>query len=148
MRTCWFVGDADRAEFRSMLAETASELSESSTCYLENVSAVEDRIVHGAPPPDLLIVFESWPDEFPADHVSRLFAAAPLARIVCVGGAWCESAGRTRSHWPLGLRVPVWLATVRIRYELDVLAGRRPALPPTATREEWILAGVHGVITF
>jgi hypothetical protein len=61
-----------------------------------------------------------------------------LARIVCLAGAWCEAMGRTRQHWPLGLVAPWWLAGQRVMYEVDVIRGLQPALPWTATREDFI----------
>jgi len=60
--------------------------------------------------------------------------------VICIAGAWCEAAGRTRTHWPPALRVPVWTAWERIEQELAVLAGACPALPWTATRDECVLA--------
>ena len=57
--------------------------------------------------PDLVVAFESWPDQYSSAGVIRLLSLAPLARFVCVSGPWCESAGRTHAVWPLAVRVPV-----------------------------------------
>ena len=128
-----FLGDISRAEFRPSFERFGSAM------LCRDVAEIEGHLAAGSPPPELVIVCESWPDEFPAGHVSRLLAALPLARIVCVSGFWCESAGRTRSHWPPALRVPVWDAWARIERELEVVAGERAALPFTATRDECLL---------
>jgi hypothetical protein len=110
-----------------------------------DVAAVEGALFLGATLPDLVLVLQSWPDEFPAEHVARLVAAVPLARVVCVCGWWCESAGRTRQHWPPALRVPIWAARQRIEHELAILAGERTAFPPTATRDE-VLLELHPLV--
>ena len=135
----WIVGDTDRAEMRSVVDRLATEGVKIAEQRCAEVSAVEARLAQTADPPDLVLVCESWPDEFPADHVTRLLAAVPLARVVCLSGYWCESAARTRSHWPPALRVPIWTAWPRIERELEICAGRRVATPSTASREELLL---------
>jgi hypothetical protein len=131
----WLViGDARRAEMRSLLATLSHGGLTSPPTVYPDVAAAEPHCQRI--PPDLVVVLESWPDEFPADHVHRLLTFAPLARVVCVAGFWCEAAGRTRRHWPPALHVPVWAAEARLRYEIDVLHGRCTAIPWTASREE------------
>jgi hypothetical protein len=140
------VGDADRAEMRAVLERLATSLPDIEPARCADVADVEAWLAQANRPPDLVLVCESWPDEFPADHVTRLLAAVPLARLVCLSGFWSESAGRTRQHWPPALRVPIWAAWPRIEHELEVCAGRRTALPWTATREELLLeAATHPV---
>ena len=89
--------------------------------------------------PDLVLVCQHWPDEFPPSDVDRLFRAFPLARFVVCYGPWCASDGRTRSIWPLAVRVPVEEAENRLKRELQVLRGERPPLPLTASRDEIFL---------
>lgn len=86
--------------------------------------------------PDLVVVLQTWPVEFPANEVHQLFELCPLARVVCCFGAWCEADGRNRSIWPLAVRVAARVAGPRIRRELDVLAGTVRLLPATASRDE------------
>jgi hypothetical protein len=89
--------------------------------------------------PELVLIFQQTPDEYPAVEIERLFSLCPLARIVVIYGPWCEAAGRTRATWPAGLRVPSWLAVARVKQELQVLAGSAAALPWTTSREEaWV----------
>lgn len=85
---------------------------------------------------DLVIVCQQGPDEHSADDVRRLFRRHPLARLVCCFGPWCESDGRTRSIWPLAVRVPARSTSARIHHELEVISGRRAPLPLTASRDE------------
>ena len=86
--------------------------------------------------PDLVVVCQTWPDQFSRCAVERLLGHMPLARIVCCYGDWCDSDGRNRTFWPTAVRVPANAAETRIRRELDVLQGERTPLPFTASRDE------------
>lgn len=88
------------------------------------------------PASDLWIVCQSWPDEFSLGNIGRILNGAATARLVCVYGEWCASDGRTRDLWPLAIRVPVHEFAARLRFELDVIAGRAAPLPLTAARDE------------
>lgn len=86
--------------------------------------------------PHLVVVCQSQPDEFIAADVHRLLRRFPLARFVCAAGLWCESDGRNRNAWPIGVRIPARIAMQRLRNERAVLDGEQPPLPLTAGREE------------
>lgn len=86
--------------------------------------------------PELIVVCQSWPDEYTPSDVRRLLASFPLARLVCCYGSWCASDGRGRDIWPAAVRVPAAEAQGRLRRERDVLVGKRPPLPVTAGRDE------------
>ena len=86
--------------------------------------------------PDLVVVSQSWSDEFTRDEVEQLIAECALARIVVAYGPWCDSDGRNRSVWPLSVRVPVCLLEPRLQREVDVLSGRTEPLWLTANRDE------------
>ena len=89
--------------------------------------------------PDLVIALQAWSDQFSAIEVEELISLCPLARILCCFGPWCDSDGRTRSIWPLGVRVPSAGFASRFEHETALLAasrdGGRP-LPLTASRTE------------
>ncbi|MSR60532.1 MAG: hypothetical protein EXS05_23300 [Planctomycetaceae bacterium] len=99
--------------------------------------------------PDLIVVLQTWSDQFFGGEVLELLSLAPLARIVCADGDWCDSDGRTRDQWPLAVRVRVAMAANRIKRELAAIGGEpngrqigrqismgaRP-LPLTASRGE------------
>lgn len=88
-------------------------------------------------PPDLVIVCQSWPDEFPAREVTTALGRWPLALWVCCYGAWCASDGRTRSIWPISVRAPVDEAENRLNHVWRVLTEQRgEPLPLTASRDE------------
>ncbi|HLQ45335.1 MAG TPA: hypothetical protein VK137_11440 [Planctomycetaceae bacterium] len=87
--------------------------------------------------PDMVIVCQSWPDEFSASDVSTSLGRWPLALWVCCFGSWCESDGRTRAIWPIGVRVPARAAVSRLTQLWEIVAHRRNApLPITASRDE------------
>ncbi|MFV0446525.1 MAG: hypothetical protein ACK5Q5_23380 [Planctomycetaceae bacterium] len=86
--------------------------------------------------PDMVIVCQTWSDEWTACQVEPLLGAWPLARVVCCQGRWCVSDGRTRQVWPWACRVPVESAVVRLQQELAMLQGRLAVVPFTASREE------------
>jgi len=77
--------------------------------------------------PTLVVVCQTWPDEFSRADVLWMFARFPLARWVCCCGLWCESDGRNRDAWPIGVRVPARNALGRLLHERDVLTQRRAA---------------------
>ena len=61
----------------------------------------------------------------------------PLTLWVCCYGAWCDSDGRTRSIWPISVRVPVSEAERRLNRVWQVLTEQRgEPLPLTASRDE------------
>lgn len=88
-------------------------------------------------PPDLVIVCQSWPDEFAASEVAAALGRWSLALWVCCYGAWCDSDGRNRSIWPISVRVSVAEAERRLNHVWQVLIEQRDEpLPLTASRDE------------
>ncbi|MBI5759623.1 MAG: hypothetical protein HZA46_13980 [Planctomycetales bacterium] len=88
--------------------------------------------------PDLIVVFQNWPDEFTGVDVRDLLTTFPLSRLACCYGPWCESDGRSRNIWPTGSRIPVSQAARRIQHECNSLRSGRTGdlLPFTASRDE------------
>lgn len=87
--------------------------------------------------PDFVVVCQSWPDEFLASQVSRFLGFWPLAQWVVCYGAWCDSDGRTRTTWPIGLRVPVALCERRLNHLWSIVLGQGSTpMPMTASRDE------------
>lgn len=89
-------------------------------------------------PPELILVFQDWPEQYTREEADRLLSDFPTTRILCVYGAFCEADGRTRSIWPHAVRVPQWGLRNRLRREIpsDSVASR---LPLTASRRERFL---------
>ena len=86
--------------------------------------------------PELILLFQTFSDQYSPRAVDRLFEKHPLSRILVAYGPYCESDGRTRHLWPQTVRVPLWKLSRRIEREIEVLSGKIPALPLTATPEE------------
>lgn len=140
--TAVWIGDGSRAEFAAVRAwlDDCPDLTWTS---LANVR----ELIEQCPRVDLVVIGESWPDEFSAQDVSQIIATVPLARVVCVTGLWSEAVGRTRSAWPPAWRVPLWESISRLERELNGLRACQshstsPAaafLPWTASRQEtWL----------
>ncbi|MDD4270865.1 MAG: hypothetical protein GXY25_20520 [Pirellulaceae bacterium] len=96
--------------------------------------------------PDVVVVVQSYPDEFSESQIAPIRSAAPLARMVALLGPWCEGETRTGRPWPGAVRV-FWHQWVsHCDRELGrLLAGGASvwSLPPTAGEEErcLVLAG-------
>lgn len=89
------------------------------------------------PLPDIVVVCQAWPDEFSAADVSERLGRWPLALWVCCFGVWCESDGRNRAIWPIGIRVPARAAIARLNHLWAIVTGgAQNILPVTASRDE------------
>lgn len=86
--------------------------------------------------PDLVIVYQGVPDEFPQSGIDELIGLLPLARFIVAFGPWCESIGRTEQRWPVAWCVPVRHLATRLHHELRSQSTGEPVLPPTSSRDE------------
>lgn len=93
----------------------------------------------GETPPELVLVFQDWPEQYTAGEADWLLATHVTTRILCAYGGCCESDGRTRRIWPHAVRVPQWRLEPRLRREIEVIFGRGEPLPLTASRRERFL---------
>jgi len=133
------VGSTDRAEFREARAVldglgrvvVAAEIK-SATCALAS----------GVVVPDVIVVAQSYPGQFPPEVVDRLRRLAPLARLLGLLGSWCEGETRTGQPWPAAIRIywHEWLPRVEPEFAL-LREGECStlALPVTAGEEERLL---------
>ncbi len=133
------VGDLDRDEFRD-LASVLEAAGPIQTAH--SAQAALSRCDGDALEIELIVLAQSYPGQFAASHIDRLRRRWPLARVVVVGGSWCD--GETRSGHPLPaiLRAAWHQAPLRFARELRRLAtgGSTWALPVTASDEEKLLA--------
>ena len=138
------LGDADRAEMRPLVAwlnehvfPSARPMSARDVKGAANGFAADEF-------PDLIVVLQSWSNEYSTEDVNRLLSFAPLARVVVCFGSWCESDGRNHNVWPLSVRIPVWAAVARIEREWRLIQdpGEIQPLPWSASREE-VFAADH-----
>lgn len=109
---------------------------------VERIQESGAQCAESAAAADLYIVLQSWPDEFPDAFVAGVVAGCLTGRLICCQGAWCASAGRTRSVWPQAVCVPIDQFAGRLQLELAILAGARAPLPFTAARDE-VFAAVY-----
>jgi hypothetical protein len=132
------VGDTERAEMRPLFAwlKARSAGARRWVC-IRDISDVSREFSQNEFP-DLIVIFQSWSNEFSTTDVNWLFSFAPLARVIACYGAWCESDGRNWSIWPLSVRVPIWGAHRRIEREWQLVqnSGEASVLPLSASREE------------
>jgi hypothetical protein len=86
--------------------------------------------------PDLVVVYQGVPDEFPQSQIDELIGLLPLARFIVAFGPWCESVGRTEQRWPIAWCIPIRHLATRVQRELLGLNTDKPITPPTASRDE------------
>ena len=125
-----------RREFLPVM-KTVTELPQSHRLFWYQTieEALEDG-GEGVDDADLVIVFQSYSDQFSRETVNSLVGRTIFGRLLCCYGPWCESDGRNRDFWPDAVRVPLRLESGIIQREVDgILRGSEP-LPPTAARDE------------
>ena len=86
--------------------------------------------------PDVIVVWQGVPDEYPRSAVEKLIGRLPLARWVVVFGPWCESIGRTEQLWPVAWSVPLRHAVTRIETEFARVRSGVAPTPATMSRDE------------
>jgi hypothetical protein len=96
--------------------------------------------------PDLIIVCQTWPDQFSGVDIHALLTWFPLTRLVCVYGVWCDSDGRSRTDWPLAVRIPASRATSRLERELATLSISAGAISPGSISDALPLTASRGEI--
>lgn len=131
----WILGRADRSELAPALDWLSERTDSARTVRWPDIaSALADR---SGVIPDLVVVLQSHPDEYPTAEIARLLTRAPIARLIVIAGAWCEADGRRRDLWPAAVRVPAVWAVQRLQAEWSLLnAGKGIPIPLTATRDE------------
>lgn len=141
-------GRLDRAEARPLANWLSAALQPADQQHFSDLTSALRETSRTNSIPDLIVIVQSWPDEFSPSEIAGLFAFAPLARIVVAYGAWCESDGRNRHLWPLAARVPLHSAATRIEREWRLLHEARglEPLPLSASREE-VFAADHPPLT-
>lgn len=131
------IGDTSPAEFQPAVEQVHQNLAAANLRWETGFEAFRQAIAAGWWP-ELIIILQAWPDQLSVQEVEELISLCPLARIVCCFGPWCDSDGRTRSIWPLGVRVPAAAFASRFEHELALMSHRREGgpLPLTASRTE------------
>jgi hypothetical protein len=131
--TIWFIGEARDRELRFCLREIEA-LAQGRT--IKRFATGDE--VDPANNPDLVVVWQDWPNQYPEATTNRLMnLTMPAGRLLCVYGSWCESDGRNLPElWPHAVRVAARNAPERFERELKAVSHREPPLPLTASRDE------------
>ena len=130
------VGPTEHPEMAELLSVLERHCPESSRKFAASLDEVIRAFEDDSLVCDFGLVLHTVPGEHPSADVVRLLTVAPLTRWLVVGGVWCESIGRTEDAWPSAFQVPLRLLGPRLQRELQVIFGQRPALMPTAGRDE------------
>ncbi len=86
--------------------------------------------------PDLVVVLQSYSDEFAQEEVNDLVGLMLCGRVLCCYGPWCISDDRSHAIWPIANRVPANSAEIVIGLELAEIARGAWPLSPLAAGEE------------
>jgi hypothetical protein len=132
------IGEFQSPQFRGALSDgQPADMLKSVDCH--RVKLLPDaisEIANGELIPDLVISYQSIPDEYSAADIDQLIGMLPLSRFVVAFSPWCESIGRTEQRWPSAWSVPLAHAAARIRLELQQLTADKPPLLATTSRDE------------
>jgi hypothetical protein len=148
-----FIGECDSPQFRRAVpdgksqvaagsagdgdpAETVDVLALAQNHYATSIQEAISLMGSGELVPDLVVAYQSIPDEYPAADIDQLIGMLPMSRFVVAFSQWCESIGRTEQRWPSAWSVPAGHAAARIRFELEQLAAGQQPLPATTSRDE------------
>jgi len=135
------IGDAQQAEMRPVANVIAELIPTKQLLRRDNLSDLRGS-PDAADQADVIIVCQSWPEEYTRREIGNLIAAYPLAALLCCYGSWCDSAGRNHTVWPEGVRVPVGSSSRLIR-RLWERAGEGLAPPPTTASIEDVYELLH-----
>jgi len=134
-----FVGDAERPDF----ADAAQTIRQMCTAtFLGSPQAALAHLERSGTAPDLIVIAQVWPGQYPAAAIDCLRRLAPLARMVALLGSWCEGEARSGSPWPGVVRVYWHQWQARFAQQVKHLIEGQCAswgLPLTATDDERLL---------
>jgi len=134
------IGRLDREEFKevkSLLTRTASLHA------VGGLREAAEYLERAATPPELIILAQAPPGQFPCSEVGRLRPLAPLARFWGLLGVLCEGEARSGKPWPGVPRCYWHQFAPRWNREIAAIQARRQPswlLPETASDDERLLA--------
>ncbi len=134
------LGDTSQAEFRHArrVLDGLGRVRHAADAAAAAVGLAEDQET-----PDVIVVAQAYPGQFPRAAVDGLRPLAPLARVVALLGSWCEGEMRSGRPWPGTIRLYWHQWTPRVSRQLQRLVAGRESLwdlPPTTTEEERLLS--------
>lgn len=133
------LGDAQTPEFAEVEQCLHSIVPAADVIRIRTLAELGERQRHGEPA-GLVIIVQTWSDEFPFREFMVLPGVGPFTRVICCHGTWCVSDGRSRQDWPLATRVPLEHFQAALIREWQQLTNPSPAdgspIPWTAGRDE------------
>lgn len=132
------IGECQSPQFDGALSkgQTADILESVDSRNVQSLPDAVSLVRTGELIPDLVVSYQSIPDEYSAADIDQLIGMLPLSRFVVAFSPWCESIGRTEQRWPSAWSVPLAHAAARIRLELQQLADDLPPRLATTSRDE------------
>ncbi len=100
------LGDVRTPEFASVEDHLNSAVPAKNVIRIRGLAELGKRHRQGETA-DLVVIVQTWSDEFPFREFMKLPGIGPYIRVICCHGPWCISDGRSRQDWPLSLRVPL-----------------------------------------
>jgi hypothetical protein len=145
----WIIGDWKQAEFDEAVQwlKTQCFKGQARCTWFDDAAAALSslRAVEGVPAPPAILLIQSRPGQIRQGDLERLHAAAPLARLVALVGAWCEGELRNGQAWRGVVRIPASAWSYRLGQALGLSGENAARLPRTATATERIEAMTSSV---
>ncbi len=129
------IGDYDHRDFR----EAVAWLAENTRLSLAPTLDAGHACLMDEGRPQVIVIAQSRPGQFPVAHVERLHSTSPMSRLVALLGSWCEGEMRTGHPWPGVIRVMWHQWRPRMIPQLSDRSGIQPelwTLPRTASVAE------------
>ena len=132
------IGECQSPQFRRarLDSQPSDILNAAQTHRVQSLPDAISLVGTGEFVPDLVVSYQSIPDEYSATEIDQLIGMLPLSRFVVAFSPWCESIGRTEQRWPSAWSVPLAHTGARIRFELNELTADTPPLLATTSRDE------------
>lgn len=128
------VGDPARDEFQTP-QEALARLACVTSC--RDFPAARERLQTGDSDFHWIALVQDFSGQFDAGELDALRRLAPLARVVCLQGPWCEGERRSGTPLPGTLRLPWNLLAPRLARDVARLEqGQCPAWGQPLTTEE------------
>ncbi len=99
-------GDPRTAEFEVALRDATTVVPAEALSQVRNLAELREWLGYHEFP-DLIVLVQTWPDEFHFTEFLSLPGMGPFSRVICCFGPWCISDGRSRQDFPLAIRVPL-----------------------------------------
>lgn len=132
------IGACSSEQFSRVLTDNgrSSILNSERNRSVRSIPEAISLLTSGDVAPDLVVCYQSIPDEYIPSDIERLIGMLPLCRFIVVFSPWCESIGRTEQYWPTAWSVPLTHAPARIQWESQRFLAGEPPVPATASRDE------------